>query len=70
MDLELEDKVIIVTGASRGLGSAISKYLIDEGAYVVAAARSEEDLNSLQNTMMNEYFQSDVIFLSRKKYKN
>ena len=48
MDLELEDKVIIVTGASRGLGSAISKYLIDEGAYVVAAARSEEDLNSLQ----------------------
>ena len=48
MDLELENKVIIVTGASRGLGSAISKYLVDEGAFVVAAARSEEDLNSLQ----------------------
>ena len=41
MDLELEDKVIIVTGASRGLGSAIAKHLIDEGACVVAAARSE-----------------------------
>ena len=48
MDLELENKVIIVTGASRGLGLAISKYLVDEGAFVVAAARSEEDLNSLQ----------------------
>ena len=48
MDLELEDKVIIVTGASRGLGSAIAKHLIDEGACVVAAARSEEDLNTLQ----------------------
>ena len=48
MDLELEDKVIIVTGASRGLGSAIAKHLIDEGACVVAVARSEEDLNTLQ----------------------
>ena len=48
MNLELKDKVVIVTGASRGLGAAISKYLADEGVCVVAAARSEDDLNSLQ----------------------
>ena len=48
MELNLQDKVIIVTGASRGLGRAISKYLVGEGASVVAVARSQDDLNKLQ----------------------
>ena len=48
MELNLQDKVVIVTGASRGLGKAISKYLVGEGASVVAVARSQDDLNKLQ----------------------
>jgi 2-deoxy-D-gluconate 3-dehydrogenase len=47
MDLKIKDSVVLVTGASRGLGNAISKYLVDEGAYVVAVARSESDLEEL-----------------------
>ena len=39
MDLNLANKVVIVTGASRGLGEAIVKDLVDEGASVIAAAR-------------------------------
>lgn len=38
----LEGKVAIVTGASRGIGAAIVKKLADEGAKVVACARSIE----------------------------
>jgi len=38
----LEGKVAIVTGASRGIGAAIVKKLADEGATVVAVARSIE----------------------------
>ena len=38
----LEGKVAIVTGASRGIGAAIVKRLADEGATVVAGARSVE----------------------------
>ena len=38
----LEGKVAIVTGASRGIGAAIVKRLADEGATVVAVARSVE----------------------------
>jgi len=40
--MSLKDKVAIVTGASRGIGAGIVKKLADEGATVVAVARSIE----------------------------
>lgn len=47
MDLKLRDTVVLVTGASRGLGAAISIQLAAEGAYVVAAARSKDSLEEV-----------------------
>jgi L-fucose dehydrogenase len=43
MDLQLKDKVIIVSGGARGIGEAISKTLAAEGAVPVIAGRNEED---------------------------
>ncbi|MGO4456448.1 SDR family NAD(P)-dependent oxidoreductase [Streptomyces sp. M-16] len=40
MDLHLSDKVALVTGASRGIGLAVTRALAGEGARVVAAART------------------------------
>ncbi|HVK53700.1 MAG TPA: SDR family oxidoreductase [Burkholderiales bacterium] len=45
MDLKLNGKVAIVTGASRGIGRAISEALANEGAEVVLAARSRDQLD-------------------------
>jgi NAD(P)-dependent dehydrogenase (short-subunit alcohol dehydrogenase family) len=48
VDLGLEGRVAIVTGASRGIGLAVVRGLLDEGAEVVAAARnSSPDLDGL-----------------------
>lgn len=40
----LQDKVCVVTGASRGLGEAMARGFAAEGARVVLAARSVDDL--------------------------
>jgi 3-oxoacyl-[acyl-carrier protein] reductase len=40
MDLELRDRVYVVTGASRGLGRATAEVLVVEGARVVLSSRS------------------------------
>lgn len=44
MELMLRDTVVLVTGASRGLGAAIAVALAGEGASVVAVARSKDGL--------------------------
>jgi 2-deoxy-D-gluconate 3-dehydrogenase len=44
MDLQLRDTVVLVTGASRGLGAEMAIALAAEGAHVVAAARSKDSL--------------------------
>jgi len=41
----LQDKRIVITGASRGLGRALASKLADEGAHLALCARSFDDLN-------------------------
>jgi len=46
MDLELADKVAVVTGSSRGIGQGIATRLVQEGAHVVFCARGQEQLDA------------------------
>ena len=46
MDLDLKDRVFIVTGGARGLGRATADCLVAEGARVVLSGRTDESLAS------------------------
>ena len=48
MDLELSEKVAVVTGASKGIGLAIVRTLASEGAYVIAGARTIASLQGIE----------------------
>jgi 3-oxoacyl-[acyl-carrier protein] reductase len=45
MDLQLTDRVFVVTGGARGLGRATAEVLVAEGARVVLSGRSQESLD-------------------------
>lgn len=54
MNLNLKDKVYIVTGGSKGIGEAISRAIVDEGGRVVIATRSKEATEKLVNSFHEE----------------
>ena len=49
----LQDKVIIVTGATQGIGLATAKLLSQKGTRVVLVARSESDLQRVSKDIPN-----------------
>lgn len=51
MDLELQGKVVLVTGGSDGLGAALASRLVDEGASVAICARGAERLRSVADEL-------------------
>ena len=51
MDLELENKVAVVTGANKGIGFAVTQALVKEGAYVVAGSLTTENLDRLDRVV-------------------
>lgn len=52
MDLNLKDKVIIVTGGSKGIGLGITKALLNEGAIPAIISRNKESINTVINQAM------------------
>jgi len=55
MDLELKDRVVLVAGASRGLGFAIAEVLLSEGARVAITARGRDGLLQAQARLEATY---------------
>ncbi|WP_405396993.1 SDR family oxidoreductase [Maribacter sp. Asnod2-G09] len=59
--MNLEDKVIIITGASSGIGKATAVKLAENGAKVVLMARSEDELNDLKSDIVKNGGQALVV---------
>ena len=54
MNLELKDKVIVVTGGDKGIGNGICNVLANEGAIPVIIGRNEEDVQSAVKAIENK----------------
>ena len=61
MDLQLRDKVAIVTGSSRGLGVASATALVEEGARVTVCARGEEALQAAASRLRTLAGREDAV---------
>jgi 3-oxoacyl-[acyl-carrier protein] reductase len=61
MDLQLADKVAIVTGSSKGLGFASARALVDEGARVTICARGEQTLEDAAGRLVQIAGKSDAV---------
>lgn len=53
--MDLNSKVAVVTGASGGIGEAVSRQLVSEGATVFGLARSSEKLERLSNDIGDHF---------------
>jgi NAD(P)-dependent dehydrogenase (short-subunit alcohol dehydrogenase family) len=61
MELRLDGQVAIVTGASKGIGLAVTRELVDEGAVVVAGARtSSSELAAMVGSGRVEFVAADL----------
>jgi NAD(P)-dependent dehydrogenase (short-subunit alcohol dehydrogenase family) len=61
MDLHLSRKTAVVTGASKGIGLAITKALVDAGAHVVAGSRTRgQGLSALEESGQVSFVSVDL----------
>jgi serine 3-dehydrogenase len=64
---KLTNQVVVVVGASSGIGRETAKLFAREGARVVAAARREDRLRGLQQEMAAEGFQIEIAVADASK---
>ena len=53
MDLDLANKVVLITGGASGIGAAIVRAVVSEGAVAVIADRSIEHANRLRDELQS-----------------
>ena len=52
--MRLKDKIILVTGGSKGIGKGIAQVFLNEGAKVIICARNSNELKSTENELKND----------------
>lgn len=70
MDLGLKDKVVIVTGGGSGIGEAISRLCLQEGASVVVVSRQSDHVSAFIDEMKQaqqrcDFFEADLSDLNQ-----
>jgi L-fucose dehydrogenase len=70
MDLQLKDKVIIVTGGAKGIGEGIVEVLVREGAIPAIVGRNESDNKDALRKLSGKGFQVVAELTSPEECRN
>lgn len=68
--MKLKEKVIIITGASSGIGEATAIKLAENGARVVLSARREDKLDKVKNSIVKNGGEAMVVTADVTKMKD
>lgn len=59
--ISVQDKVVIITGASRGIGKATALLFAEKGAKVVVVARSQDDLEKTASEIIKKNPKTEIL---------
>jgi short-subunit dehydrogenase len=60
LPMDLKDRVVVITGASRGLGKALAEQFAKEGSRVIVSARTRSDLEEVAKSINGLAIVADV----------
>lgn len=60
MNLGLSSKIVLVTGASRGIGASIAEGFVKEGAHVIIVSRGSQNLYEVEKSLKDRYPNSTI----------
>lgn len=61
MDLELKNKRVLITGASRGIGAAVAERFLEEGASTYIVSRGSAQLYATESKLQNKFSNARVV---------
>src|SRR5579864_5443577 len=65
MDLQLKDKVVVITGGAKGIGAAITRACVEEGAIPVIVDRDQQALTAIQKQLGKKKYLGVLAELSK-----
>lgn len=66
----MKDQIVLITGASRGIGNAILRYFAEQGSVVIGTVRKEDDAQKINQYLQQNNFRGASKILEITDFNN